>query len=112
MADHEMDFLDEVIAESTERNPAFPQMMELARRNREVLAALSKERKRSKVSQKTVALAMGTTQSAVSELEKSASDAKFSTIEKYAAAIGMTVQFHLLPAPAAATEPAVVVHTA
>jgi len=109
MADQEMDFLDEVIAESTALNPGFPQMMDLARRNREVLTALRKERKRSKVSQKSVALAMGTTQSAVSELEKSAGDAMFSTIEKYAAAIGFTVQFHLLPAQAV-EEPAVVVH--
>lgn len=109
MADQEMDFLDEVIAESTALNSDFPKMMEFARRNREVLMALRKERKRSKVSQKTVALAMGTTQSAVSELEKSAADAKFSTIEKYAAAIGLTVQFHLLPAQAAEV-PAVIVH--
>lgn len=93
----EMDFLDEVIAESTAANPEFPQLMEQARRNRELLATLAGERKRNKVSQTRVAAAMGTSQSAVSALEKSAADAKVSTIEKYAGALGFAVQFHLVP---------------
>lgn len=108
----EMDFLDEVIAESTARNPEFPRLMEQARRNRELLAALASQRKRSKASQTVVAAAMGTSQSAVSALEKSAADAKVSTIEKYAQALGFGVQFHLLPLEQAAAEPAVVVHDA
>jgi transcriptional regulator with XRE-family HTH domain len=102
-----MDFLDEVVAESTAANPNFPQLMEQARRNRELLSALAVERKRSKVSQTRVAAAMGTSQSAVSALEKTAADAKVSTIEKYAGALGFAVQYHLVPLDQ--REPAVVV---
>ena len=111
MPDHEAepDFLDEVIKESTALNPNFPQLMANARRNRELLAALRKERKRSKISQKELAVAMGTSQSAISELEKTASDAKVSTVEKYAGALGFAVQYHLVPIEDSA-EPAVVVH--
>lgn len=109
MAD-KMDSLDEVIAESTERNPEFPRLMEQARRNRELMTTLANERKRSKASQTVVAAAMGTSQSAVSALEKTAADVKVSTIEKYARALGFGVQFHLLPLDQAVAEPAVVVH--
>jgi predicted XRE-type DNA-binding protein len=104
------DFLDELIAESTARNPDFPLLMEQARRKRELLMALKAARRQSKVSQKDVASAMGTTQSAVSELESISADAKISTVERYARAVGYSVQFHLLPADQAADEPAVVVH--
>jgi len=109
MPDHEPDFLDEVIEESTALDPSFPQLMAQARRNRELLAALRKQRKRAKVSQKVLAEAMGTSQSAVSELEKTASDAKVSTVEKYAGALGFAVQYHLVPINDG-SEPAVVVH--
>ncbi len=110
MPDHDTDFLDEVMAESVARNPEFPELVEQARRNRELLAALRAQRRRSKVSQHDLARAMCTTQSAVSELENNASDAKVSTIEKYACALGLTVQFHLLPATHADAGPTVVVH--
>jgi predicted XRE-type DNA-binding protein len=108
--DGEPDFLDEVIAESTAQNPDFPRLMEEARRKREFMHALKAERKRRKVSQKKVAKAMGTTQSAVSELESNtAGDARLSTFEKYAEAIGYAVEFHLVPVEQAAGRPAVVV---
>lgn len=112
MTDYEPDFLDEVIAESTAQNPEFPKLMAQAKRNREILATLRERRKSAKVSQKSVAIAMSTTQSAISDLEKNAADAKVSTIEKYAGALGYTVQFHLLPVAQASVEPAVVVHEA
>ena len=79
MRDEERDFLDEIIEESTARNPNFPNLMDQARRNREMLAALAAERRRKRVSQTVVAAGMGTSQSAVSTLEKSASDVKLST---------------------------------
>jgi len=107
MAD-EMDFLDEVVAESTAANPNFPMLMEQARRSRELLSTLASARKRNKVSQTAIAAAMGTSQSAVSALEKTAADAKVSTIEKYAGALGFAVQYHLVPLNE--EEPAVVIH--
>ncbi|MEJ7826412.1 MAG: helix-turn-helix transcriptional regulator [Solirubrobacteraceae bacterium] len=109
MSNDDRDFLDEVIEESTSLNPDFPQLVAQARRKRELLAALRRERRRSKVSQKVVAAAMGTSQSAVSELEKTASDAKVSTVEKYAGALGFAVQYHLVPL-GQVTEPTVVIH--
>lgn len=108
--DDERDFLDEMIEESTARNPDFPRLVEQARRNRELMRALADQRRRRKVSQTVVAAAMGTSQSAVSELEQNASDAMVSTIGKYADALGMTVQFHLIPKSAADGEPTFVVH--
>lgn len=82
----EMDFLDEVIEESTAANPHFPQLMELARRNGELLSTLATQRKRNKVSQTKVAAAMAPPSRGVA-LEKTAAD-KISTIEKYAGALG------------------------
>lgn len=38
MSHDDRDFLDEVVEESTARNPNFPQLMAQARRNRELLA--------------------------------------------------------------------------
>jgi len=108
MHDDERDFLDEVIEESTALNPNFPKLMQQARRNRELLHVLAAQRKRLKVSQTVVAAQMGTSQSAVSTLEKTASDALVSTVEKYADALGFAVQFHLVPRAQAG--PAVVVH--
>lgn len=110
MKDVEPDFLDEVIAESIAKNPEFGHLVERARRNREVLTVLRRQRQRARISQKAVAEAMSTTQSAVSDLETNTSDAKISTVEKYAGALGLAVQFHLLPIGQAATQPVVVVH--
>jgi predicted transcriptional regulator len=112
MDDNERDFLDEVIEESTANNPNFPQLMEQARRNRELLRTLAAQRRLRKVSQTVVAAAMGTSQSSVSTLEKTASDTMVSTVERYAAALGYAVQFHLVPLEQASAEPAVVVHDA
>ncbi len=95
--DTETDFLDEIIAESTAQDPSFPEAFARAVRNREVLRALAIERKQRKISQTVVAAAMGTSQSAVSDLETSSSDALMSTVEKYAGALGLAVQYRLVP---------------
>lgn len=95
--ENEPDFLDEIISESTAHGPQFPEAFERALRNREVLRALAVERKQRRISQTVVAAAMGTSQSAVSDLETSSSDALMSTVEKYAGALGFAVQYHLVP---------------
>jgi transcriptional regulator with XRE-family HTH domain len=105
------DFLDELTAKSIALDPEFPKLMEEARRQRELRLALRTTRRRSRVSRRDVATAMGTTQSAVSELETNAVvDARISTIVKYADAIGYSVQFHFVPADQAVEQPSVVVH--
>jgi transcriptional regulator with XRE-family HTH domain len=104
---NEPDFLDEIIADSTAQDPGFPAALERAVRNREVLRALAAERKRRKISQTVVAAAMGTSQSAVSDLETSSSDALMSTVEKYAHALGLAVEYSLVPL--SETRPAILV---
>lgn len=53
---------------------------------------LREARKSSGLSQKTVAKTMGTTQSAVSDFERGESDPQFSTIQRYARAVGAKVR--------------------
>jgi hypothetical protein len=52
----EQDFLDEMIAESTKRNPAFPSLMEEARQRRILQKNLAAMRTRARISQETVCL--------------------------------------------------------
>jgi predicted transcriptional regulator len=99
-----------VIAERSARNPEFPEMMEAARRRRELLRALAAQRTDRMISQTQLAAAMGTSQSTLARLETTAADTKLSTIERYAHALGMSVQYHLLDAELGAGEPSVVVH--
>ncbi len=106
----ERDFLDEMIAKRTERNPEFPKLVDAARRRRELLRALAERREQQERSQTAVAAAMATSQSAVARLESAASDAKMSTIDRYAASLGYVVQYHLIPAKSGAEAPPVVVH--
>ena len=53
---------------------------------------------------------MATSQSAVARLESTASDAKMSTVDRYAASLGYVIQYHLVPAESGAETPPVVVH--
>ncbi len=81
------DFLDEIIDERSERNPEFPDLRELATR-REKLG----------LSQTLVAARMGTSQSAVARLEAGEIDAKLSTVERFAAALGQKVEWRVAKA--------------
>jgi len=106
------DFLDELIDERTRRDPSFPTLVDAAARRRRLLKELAEVRESRGRSQTAVAAEMNSSQSSVARLEGSASDARLSTVDRYAEALGLRVQWHLLPAEAAATEPAVVVHNA
>jgi predicted transcriptional regulator len=101
------DFLDEMVAERTARNPDFPDLMEQAAARRELLETLAHEREGRELSQTLVAAAMGTSQSFVAKLESSARDTKLSTVERFAGALGLKVQFRLVAADS--DEPVVVV---
>jgi hypothetical protein len=105
----ERDFLDEMIAKRTARNPDFPQLLDAARRRRELLRTLADRREQQRRSQTAVAAAMQTSQSFVARLEKSA-DAKISTVDRYAETLGYVVQYHLIPADEGIDAPAVIVH--
>jgi len=106
----ERDFLDEMIAKRTARNAEFPALLDAASRRRELLHALAAQREDQERSQTAVAAAMATSQSSIARLETTASDAKMSTIDRYAASLGFVVQYHLVPAAGGRDEPAVVVH--
>ena len=106
--DEDRDELQEYIQERARRNPEFPAIVERARARREILRALADERDFQGISQLSVAEEMDTSQPFVARLETSATDTKLSTLERYAAALGMKVQVRLISADA--DEPSVVVN--
>jgi transcriptional regulator with XRE-family HTH domain len=80
--------------------PALPGFREMAlRRMAEQRAGLVRElaaqRTAAGLSQTEVAARMGTSQSAVARLESGATDARASTLERYAAAIGGEIDWSL-----------------
>jgi ribosome-binding protein aMBF1 (putative translation factor) len=93
MADQ--DFLDEVINERTAANPDFPAMVDLALKRRKLLRALAALRERRGLSQTVVADRMRTSQSAVARLEAGDCDVRLSTVGRYAAALGMRIEWDL-----------------
>lgn len=95
MADR--DFLDEVVDERTARNPEFPAMVEAAERRRKLLAALAEHRRAGEHSQTAVAAAMRSSQSSIARLETSATDARLSTLDRFAHALGYRVEYSLVP---------------
>jgi hypothetical protein len=102
------DFLYEQIARRAAGNAAFPSLLDAARR-RELLHALAERREEPEHSQTALAGAMATSHSAVARLETTATEAKISTIQRYAESRGYVVQYRLMPAADAADTPPVVV---
>jgi transcriptional regulator with XRE-family HTH domain len=94
----EPDALDEMIAERTAANPHFPELLAAAQRRRELLRTLAEERRHRAVSQTQLAATMNTSQSTLARLETSAADTKLSTVERYAAALGLRVEYRLVEA--------------
>ncbi len=92
------DFLDEVIEESTKRNPDFPALMEEARQRRALVEKLAAIRTRSRISQKTIARRIKTSQPAIARLEAGTVDPRLSTIQRYAASVGKRIEWILLDA--------------
>jgi predicted transcriptional regulator len=79
------------------RRTAFPGLEGLAGRRRELIQELVRARQESELSQTEIAARMGTSQSAVARLESGALDARLSTLERYAAALGRTVDWRVRP---------------
>jgi ribosome-binding protein aMBF1 (putative translation factor) len=90
------DFLTEIVAERTARNHGFPGLVEAAARRRELLRELATRREKLGLSQTAVAAVMGTSQSAVARLEAGDVDAKFSTVERFAAALGHRIEWRIV----------------
>jgi predicted transcriptional regulator len=81
----------------SQRRSRFPGLEGLADRRRELIEELVRARRESELSQTDVAARMGTSQSAVARLESGELDARLSTVERYAAALGRTVDWQVRP---------------
>ena len=79
------------------RRTSFPGLQEMADRRRGVIEELAGARRASGVSQTEIAARMGTSQSAVARLESGELDARMSTLERYAAAVGAVVDWQVRP---------------
>ncbi len=90
------DFLEEIIAERTTRNPHFPKLMEAAARRRELMRALVTAREASGLSRDAVAARMSTTPAVVARIESgNLDDTKLSVLERYAAAVGRQIEWRV-----------------
>jgi len=90
------DFLDELIAGRSLRNPDSAELVDAAFRRRELVRELAELREAMSVSQTRLAARMGTSQSAVARLEGGDVDARVSTLARYAAALGRKIQWELV----------------
>jgi len=90
-----VDDLESYIAERTERNPDFPELMEAAAERKRLLKALANARQAAGMSQTEVASLMETSTSAVARLEKGEANPTIATIQKFAAALGKKVEWDL-----------------
>jgi predicted transcriptional regulator len=79
--------------------PLLPGFREMAIRRRELLAQLAEQRRAVGLSQAEVAVRMGTSQPAVARLEAGEVDVRMSTVERYAAALGVRLEMRLHPPP-------------
>lgn len=78
--------------------PVFPGFREIAlRRRRQVIDELATARREANLSQTEVAARMGTSQSVVARLESGGIDARLSTLQRYAAAVGHELQLGIRP---------------
>jgi predicted transcriptional regulator len=83
------------------RRRGFPGLEHLAQstaaRRRGLIEELVRARRDAELSQTEIAARMGTSQSAVARLESGDLDARLSTLERYAAALGRTVDWQIRP---------------
>ncbi|MEZ7241067.1 helix-turn-helix transcriptional regulator [Rhodococcus sp. GXMU-t2271] len=81
------------------RRTSFPGLDRLADRRRALVDELAAARRRQGLSQTEIAARMGTSQSAVARLERGDLDPRLSTLERYAQAVGQTVDWQIHPPP-------------
>jgi transcriptional regulator with XRE-family HTH domain len=75
--------------------PRLPGVREAAERRRAVVRRLADARQEHGLSQTAVAAQMGTSQSVVARLESGALDMRLSTLQRYAAALGLDLMIEL-----------------
>ncbi len=89
-----MEFREEH-GEQAQELPPFPGFREMAERRRRVIDELVSARQEQGLSQTVVAARMGTSQSVVARLESGDNDVRLSTLERYAAALGLRLDWDL-----------------
>lgn len=94
------DELDEFIAEAS-TNPVFAAALDQARRRRSVLTELARLRVAAGLTRTVVAARMGTSEAAVARLESGSTDPRWSSVERFAAAIGVELDITVRPSTAA-----------
>lgn len=80
---------------SAPRRTSFPGLEHLSEQRRALMDELVASRRRHGFSQTDIAARMGTSQSAVARLERGDIDPRLSTLERYAAAVGGTVDWRI-----------------
>jgi predicted transcriptional regulator len=84
------------------RQSRFPGLGEASTRQHELIEQLARARRESGLSQTELAARMGTSQSAVARLESGELDARLSTLERYADALGRAVDWRVRPSGSSA----------
>ena len=77
--------------------PMLPGFREIAQRRRRVIGELAGARRAAGLSQTEVAARMGTSQSVVARLETGETDARLSTLQRYASAVGRELELGVRP---------------
>lgn len=90
-----VDDLDRYIAGRAQENPEFPALVDAHLERRRLQRALANKRRELGLTQAAVAARMETSQSAVARIEAGDVDAKMSTLQRYAIAIGHEIEFSL-----------------
>lgn len=75
------------------RRSRFPGLEGAAERRRALIDTLAEQRQERGLTQTEVAARMGTSQSAVARLEAGELDVRLSTLERYATAVGLTLDW-------------------
>ena len=96
--DDERDDLEALIAEFSAANPAFPLALAAAEERLAIMRRLKAARKAAGLSRAAVAARMGTSESAVAQMEGGALDARISTVVRFAAAVGVRLEVAAAPA--------------
>jgi len=76
-------------------DPVFPGFKQMAEKRKALSDELVARRRELGLSQTEVAARMGTSQSAVARLEAGAADIRLSTLERYAVAVGIQLDWRL-----------------
>lgn len=87
--------LDDLASEQASKDPDFLAEVEDTEARLNFVKRLAAIRKRSGVSQQDMAHRMGTTQSAISELEHNRVEARISTLQRYARLLGFRVRMNI-----------------